>query len=143
MAKNQNRQVYRSQLLLDQDRAVRGANLAAVYREAGLTDWSVWEASQATQSDYADYSAHVFLANSYNALRDPNLVSLRYETAAYSEYLLANLLSPIGAVRLSPSVSLHEYSRLFEQAPLHGRPGLRLAGTAGERDLGPDLGGDG
>src|SRR5439155_23984481 len=37
---NDNRAVYRSRLLLDQDRAVRGANLAAIYRDSGMTDVS-------------------------------------------------------------------------------------------------------
>ena len=35
---NDNRSVYRSQLLLDQDRAVRSANLANIYRDAGMFD---------------------------------------------------------------------------------------------------------
>ena len=35
---NDNRRVYRSELLLDQDRAVRSANLANLYRDAGMTE---------------------------------------------------------------------------------------------------------
>ena len=54
---NKNRRVYRSQLLLDQDRAVRSANLANVYRDAGMTDVSVREAGRAVSADYANYSA--------------------------------------------------------------------------------------
>src|SRR5438045_1556512 len=61
---NGNRRVYRSGLLLDQDAAVRGANLANVYRDAGMDDVSVREASRAVNADYANYSAHLFLANS-------------------------------------------------------------------------------
>lgn len=112
---NDNRRVYRSRLLLDQDRAVRGANLAKVYRDAGLTDVSVREAVRAVNADYANYSAHLFLANSFNELRDPNQVDLRYETAWFSEYLLANLLAPVGAGTLSQAVSQQEYSKLFER----------------------------
>jgi Tfp pilus assembly protein PilF len=111
---NDNRSVYRSQLLLDQDRAVRGDNLAALYRDAGMTDVSVREASRAVNYDYANYSAHLFLANSYGQLIDPNEIALRYETAAENEYLLANLLSPAAAGAMSPTVSQQEYSRLFE-----------------------------
>ena len=33
---NDNRRVYRSQFLLDQDRAVRSANLAAIYQDDGM-----------------------------------------------------------------------------------------------------------
>ena len=112
---NGNRAVYRSQLLLDEDQAVRSANLATAYLDDGMTDVSVDEAGKAVNDDYANYSAHLFLANSYNALRDPNLINLRYESATFSEYLLANLLSPVGGSKLSSFISQQEYSKLFEQ----------------------------
>jgi tetratricopeptide (TPR) repeat protein len=112
---NQQRSVFRSTHLLDQDRAVRSANLAALYRDAGMTDVSVHEAARAVNSDYANYSAHAFLAQSFNERRDPDLVNLRYETVTFSEYLLANLLAPVGGTVLSPQVSQQEYSRLFER----------------------------
>src|SRR5262249_5701993 len=111
---NENRSVFRSRLLLDEDRAVRSANLAAIYRDAGMTDVSVREASRAVDDDYANYSAHLFLANSYDGLRDPKLVNLRYETPWLDELLVANLLSPVGTSTLSRHVSQQEYARLFE-----------------------------
>ncbi len=114
-ALNDNRSVYRSQLLLDQDRAVRSANLAAMYRDAGMDDVAVREASRAVNYDYANYSAHLFLANSYVELSDPNEINLRYETPAENEYLLANLLAPVNAGMLSPTISQQEYSPLFER----------------------------
>jgi Tfp pilus assembly protein PilF len=112
---NENRALYRSRLMLDQDRAVRGANLANLYRDAGMTDVSVQEAGRAVSADYANYSAHLFLANSYNELRDPRRVSLRYETPWFSEFLVGNLLAPVGAGPLSQTVSQQEYSKLFEE----------------------------
>jgi hypothetical protein len=112
---NDNRQVYRSQLLLDQDRAVRGANLATVYHDAGLADVSLREAARAVNADYANYSAHLFLADTYNQLRDIKQINLRYETAWFSEYLVANLLAPVGAGTLAQTVSQQEYSKLFEE----------------------------
>jgi tetratricopeptide (TPR) repeat protein len=112
---NDNRSVYRSRMLLDQDAAVRGANLADIYRDAGMDDVSVREATRAVNYDYANYSAHLFLADSYNQLRDPNQINLRYETPWLSEYLVANLLAPVGAGTLSQTVSQQEYSKLFEQ----------------------------
>jgi len=112
---NDNRSVFRSRLLLDEDRAVRSANLAGIYRDAGMFDQSVREASRAVSYDYANYSAHAFLANSYNELRDPNLINLRYETPSEVEYLLANLLAPVGAGTLSPAISQQEYSKLFQR----------------------------
>ncbi len=111
---NDNRSVYRSKLLLDQDQAVRGANLAKMYEDVGMFDVSVREAAQAVDLDYANYSAHLFLANSYDALRDPRKANLRYETPWFSQLLVADLLAPIGAVPLSQNVSQQEYSRLFE-----------------------------
>jgi len=112
---NENRRVYRSRLLLDQDRAVRGANLANIYQDAGMADVSVREAARAVNEDYGSYSAHLFLASSYNQLRDPNQINLRYETPTLTEYLLANLLAPVGAGTLSPAISQQEYSKLFER----------------------------
>lgn len=112
---NENRQLYRSNLLLDQDQAVRSANLANLYRDAGMTAVCVREASRAVSYDYANFSSHLFLANSYDELRDPNRINLRYETPAESEYLIANLLAPVGAGALSQSISQQEYSKLFER----------------------------
>jgi Flp pilus assembly protein TadD len=111
---NDNRAVYRSQLLLDQDRAVRSANLATIYRDAGLEDVSVREAQRAVSYDYANYSAHLFLASSYDTLRDPKSFNLRYETPFYSELLVANLLAPVGGGHLSQNISAQEYSRFFD-----------------------------
>ena len=112
---NDNRSVYRSQLLLDQDQAVRSANLAAMYRDDGMFDVAAREAARAVNYDYANYSAHLFLANSYMQLSDPNEINLRYETPAESEYLVANLLAPASAGVLSPTISQQEYSPLFNR----------------------------
>jgi len=113
-ALNDNRAVYRSRLLLDQDRAVRSANLAAIYRDAGLPEVSLRQAARAVTYDYANYSAHLFLAESYAAWRDPRTITLRYETPFFSELLLAQLLAPVGAGNLSQYISHQEYSALFE-----------------------------
>jgi len=114
-ALNDNRSVYRSQLLLDQDRAVRSANLASVYADAGMTDVSVREAGRAVSSDYANYSAHNFLANSYEQLRSPSWDNLRYDAPAVDEFWIANLLAPTGAgwLNVNPPERLHQ--QLFEQ----------------------------
>jgi tetratricopeptide (TPR) repeat protein len=110
---NDNRGVYRSRLLLDQDQAVRSASLANIYQEVGMDQVSVREAARAASLDYANASSHLFLSDSFNALRDPTDYVLRYDTAWLSELLLANLLAPVGAGTLSRDVTQHEYSRLF------------------------------
>lgn len=113
---NNNRSVYRSQLLLDEDSAVRSANLAWMYQDDGMFDLSVREAGRAVSTDYANYSAHLFLGNSYDELRDPNWANLRYETAGNAEFFIANLLAPTSAGILSPTLSEQQpYARLFDQ----------------------------
>ncbi len=56
---NDNRRVYRSQMLLDQDRAVRSANLANIYSDAGLREISLHEATRGVNADYANSAALV------------------------------------------------------------------------------------
>lgn len=112
---NDNRRVYRSRYLLDQDKAVRSSNLAALYRHNGMTDLAVREAARAVESDYANASAHQLLADSFDALRDPTRINLRHETAWFNEQLLASLLAPVGGGPLSQYVSQQEYSQLLEQ----------------------------
>ncbi|MEK0449302.1 MAG: hypothetical protein RL088_1570 [Verrucomicrobiota bacterium] len=117
---NDNRRIYRSQFLLDQDRAIRSSNLAKVYQNAGMTDLAVREATRAVESDYTNASAHLFLSNSFDALRDPNRISLRYETVWFNELLLAYLLAPVGGGPLSQFVSQQEYSKLLEAEGVGG-----------------------
>lgn len=110
---NDNRAIYRSGFLLDKDRSVREANLAALYKNAGMTETSLEEARRSVISDYLNPSAHLFLSNSYNALRDPRRVSLRDETPWFNELLIANLLSPAGTDLLPQNISQQEYTDLF------------------------------
>ena len=111
---NDNRRLYRSQLLLDNDSAVRSANLAAMFQNAGMDLVAVREATRAVEADYTNASSHLFLANAFDALRDPRRVQLRFETPWFNELLLANLFSPVGGGPLSQFVSQQEYSKLFE-----------------------------
>ncbi len=120
---NDNRHLFRSRLLLDEDSAVRSSNLAALYRDAGLSEVSVREATRAVDDDFANYSTHLFLAESYDSLRDARQINLRYETPWFNELLLANLLSPVSAGAFSQNISQQEYSRLFQ------RDGLGLSSS--------------
>ena len=112
---NKNRGLFRSRFLLDQDRSIRGTNLAAIYLNEGMTEQSVREAVRAVDANYASAPAHLFLANSYDALRDPSRVLTRFEAATFNELLLSHLLSPVGGGPLSQFVSQQEYSKLFEK----------------------------
>ena len=110
---NDNRAVYRSRLLLDQDQAVRSANLANIFEDAGMSDVAVRESARAVSFDYGNYSAHLNLAGSFHQLRDPTRFNLRFESEWFNEHLLASLLAPVGAGSLSQNLSQQEYSRLF------------------------------
>ena len=111
--RNDNRAVYRSRMLLDQDASVRSANLANIYEMADMSDVARRESSRAVMFDYANFSAHLNLASSFNAERDPTRFNLRNETVWLNEHLLASLLAPTDAAPLSQAVSQNEYSRLF------------------------------
>jgi Tfp pilus assembly protein PilF len=110
---NGNRAVFRSKFLLDQDQAVRRANLALIYEDAGFSDVAVREATSALDADYVNYSPHLFLSETYDALQDPKREDLRYQTPWEDELLMANLLSPVGAGVLSQNISQQEYSKMF------------------------------
>ncbi len=114
-ALNDNRSVFRSQLLLDQDQSVRSANLASMYQDAGMADVSLREAGRAVTYDYANYSAHLFLANSYSQLRALNYGNDRYGTPSTSEFLVANLLAPANAGVMTPLMAQQPYTQLFDQ----------------------------
>lgn len=111
---NDNRRLYRSEFLLDQDKSVRSANLASIYRNNGMDAVALREAARSVDSDFTNASAHLFLANAFHSLRDPQRIALRYETPWFNELLLANLLSPVGGGPLSQYVSQQEYSKLLE-----------------------------
>jgi len=117
VALNDNRRVYRSRLLLDQDLAVRSARLANIYDAAAMPEVSLRESSRAVMADYGNFSAHANLAASFNAFRDPSRFDLSYETEWFNELLLANLMSRVGAGSLSQHISQQEYSRPFLPKP--------------------------
>ena len=116
---NDNRGIYRSRSLLDKDQSVRQANLASMFRDAHMNTWSQREAAASIESDYTNASAHLFLANSYDALRDPRQLNLRYETPWASELFLAQMLMPAGSANLSRQISQNEYTALFDQQRFH------------------------
>ncbi|MBI3867072.1 MAG: FecR domain-containing protein [Verrucomicrobia bacterium] len=115
--KNENRAAFRSRGQLDSDKAVRSANLAVIYDDAGLSDVSRHVAGRAVGEDYANFSGHLLLANSYAAEQSLNRFDLRLETARQSELLVANLLAPPGAGNLSQVLSQSDRLRFFDARP--------------------------
>jgi Flp pilus assembly protein TadD len=117
-AVNDSRAPFRSRLLLDEDRSVASADLAAIYGDAGLGDVGRHTAARAVAEDYANFSGHLFLANSLQAMEDVNRFDLRFETARQSELLVANLLAPPGAGNLSQQFSQQEHLQFFDPRPV-------------------------
>ena len=115
---NDSRAPFRSRLLLDRDRSVASADLAAIFADAGLDDVSRHAAVRAVAEDYANFSGHLFLANSLQTLEDVNRFDLRLESARQSELLVANLLAPPGAGNLSQQLSQQEHLRFFDPRPI-------------------------
>lgn len=93
--RNDNRAVYRSRLLLDQDQAARSASLAHIYSDLGFSELALSEAMRALNTDVRNFAAHRFLAEAYQALP-------RYEIARVSELLQSQLLQPASAAVLAP-----------------------------------------
>jgi len=134
---NDDRGVYRSRLLLDEDLAARSATLGRVYNEVGFTELGLQEGWQSVNRDPSNYSAHRLLADSYAAL--PGI-----EAARASELLQAQLLQPINITPVSPRMaetkllipsggpitsSLYEFNPLFVQ----DRPTLFFSGLGGDQ----------
>jgi tetratricopeptide (TPR) repeat protein len=62
---NDNRGVFRSRIMLDQDYAVSNYNLAKAYNELGLGSWAYSKAVTSVNKSPTTSSAYFFLAESY------------------------------------------------------------------------------
>jgi tetratricopeptide (TPR) repeat protein len=97
IALNDNRAVYRSRLLLDSDRAARGASLARIYSDLGFQQLGLVEGWKSVNTDPSNSSAHRFLADTYAVLP-------RHEIARVSELLQSQLLQPLNATPIQPQL---------------------------------------
>lgn len=95
---NDNRVVYRSRLLLDEDQAARNSGLARIYHDLGFEQLAQQQAFNSINNDFTNYSAHRFLAESY-ANRS------RHEIGRVSELLQSQLLAPINIIPVAPHLS--------------------------------------
>jgi tetratricopeptide (TPR) repeat protein len=142
---NDNRAVYRSRLLLDDDLAARSASLARIYNDLEFQQLALVEGWKAFNVDPSNYFAHRFLADSYSALP-------RHEIARVSELLQSQLLQPINITPLQPrlgesslsvisgsgpgNLSFNEFNPLFNR----DRMSLQLSGTVGGNEtLGDEI----
>ncbi|MCW9031854.1 MAG: FecR domain-containing protein, partial [Gammaproteobacteria bacterium] len=95
---NDNRAVYRSRLLLDEDQAARSSGLARIYSDLGFEQLAQQQAFNSINQDFTNHSAHRFLAESY-ANRS------RHEIGRVSELLQSQLLAPINVSPVAPHLS--------------------------------------
>jgi tetratricopeptide (TPR) repeat protein len=142
---NDNRAVYRSRLLLDQDLAARSASLGRIYLDLGFAQAGLVAGWQSVMADPGDYSGHRFLADSYSALP-------RHDLARVSELLQSQLLQPVNISPVQPQLAetnlfiltgagpsqaaFHEFGPLFNR----NRLALQASGVAGGNSvLGDDV----
>jgi tetratricopeptide (TPR) repeat protein len=95
---NDNRAVYRSQLLLDSDLAARSASLARIYADLGFQELALVEGWKSVNTDPSNFSAHRLLADSYSVLP-------RHEIARVSELLQSQLLQPLNMTPIQPHLA--------------------------------------
>ncbi len=94
---NDNRAIYRSKLLLDDDKAARSASLGRIYKDLGFEQRARVEAWNSLSADPSNHSSHRLLADS---LRSP-----RGEAARISELLQSQLFQPVNINNLQPQLS--------------------------------------
>ncbi len=136
---NDNRAVYRSSLLLDDDLAARSASLGRIYNDLGFQQRGLVEGWRSVNTDPGNYSAHRLLADNYAALP-------RHEIARVSELLQSQLFQPINTTPVQPNLaesnlflledsgpsasSYNEFNPLFVQ----NRLALQASGVFGTND---------
>ncbi|HEX4824355.1 MAG TPA: FecR domain-containing protein [Candidatus Polarisedimenticolaceae bacterium] len=118
MELNDQRAVYRSRLLLDEDTAVRSTDLARIYKDLGFEQLGLVSARRSADEDQANYSSHLFLAGNYQSL--PGFAS-----SFLSETLQARIYQPVGVNAVRPdsqtgAVEFNEYTALFDRPRAQG-----------------------
>jgi len=111
IAKNDNRAVYRSSFLLDEDMATRNVDLSLLYNQLGLGRWAERKAVAAIKDDYTNSSAHLFLAGALSEEEDRSF-------GFASEALLARMLMPANVNSFN---TFNEYTSLFEKPEFGGQ----------------------
>jgi Flp pilus assembly protein TadD len=142
---NDNRAVYRSRLLLDEDQSARAASQARISSELGFDQLAQAQSSRAISFDPGGFPAHRNLAESY-------LLLPRYESARVSEVLQSQMLQPVTAVPFSPRLSETRAPILENEGPVtpsfqefnplleRDRAAFYLSGFAGtDRTFGDEL----
>jgi tetratricopeptide (TPR) repeat protein len=142
---NDNRAVFRSRLMLDEDLAARSASLGRIYRDLGFEQLALVEGWKSVGTDPANHSGHRFLADTYSSLP-------RHEIARVNELYRSQLLQPINITPIQPQlgelnlfildtagpaeIAFNEFN------PLFNRNGFAIQGSAvygGNDTVGGDI----
>lgn len=107
---NNNRAVYRSKFLLDQDEAARGSSLARIYDNLGFEKRALVETAKSLSIDPANHSSHRFLSDAYANIP-------RHEVARVSELLQAQLLQPINVNPVQPHLAVADLNIINNTGP--------------------------
>ncbi len=134
---NDNRAVYRSRFLLDQDQATRASDLGSIYRELGFERQALLQGWQSSEANPLDHSSHKLLADTYSA-------APRHEQARINEQFLFTMLKPVDNTPVRPEVvetglgilegtgptspGFGDYNTLFDT----DRDNLEISGSAGD-----------
>jgi len=133
---NDNRAVYRSRFLLDQDQAARTSSLGSIYREIGFERQALLQGWRSTEQNPLDASGHKLLADTYSA-------APRHEQARINEQFLFTMLKPVDNTPIRPELSeaslgilegtgpsspgFGDYNTLFDT----DRDNVEISGSAG------------
>ncbi len=120
MALNDNRAVYRSRFLLDQDLSMKNIDLSFLYRQMGLSEWAVSKANAAVKQDYANSSAHLFLGSALTETEDRT-------QCAMNELLLAMIMQPANQNTFN---AFNDYTAFFESPEID----TTVEGRVGDND---------
>ncbi|MCU7929044.1 MAG: FecR domain-containing protein [Candidatus Thiodiazotropha sp. (ex Dulcina madagascariensis)] len=126
---NDNRGVYRSRQLLDQDEAARSVALGRIYSDLNFEQQARYQATRALAQDPGNHSAHRLLADSYSGITN-------LDAARQSELLQSKMTQPLNLDPLQPQLSNSNLGLLDgngpgdlsynEYNPLFTRNGLAL-----------------
>jgi len=107
---NDNRGIYRSKLLLDEDAAARSVNLSRIYQDLGFNRIALKQSWNALTLNPANHSAHRYLSDSL--LGKPS-----HRIARASELLQAQLLQPINITPVQAQLTTENISILNSAGP--------------------------
>ncbi len=138
MGLNDNRAVYRSRLMLDDDAAARGASLARIYGDLGFEQVALAEGYKSVETDPTNAAAHRFLSDTYAS-------KPRHEIARVSQLLRSQLLQPVSVLPVQPRLAVsqqyiyqgqgpsdlgyNEFTRLFDRDGVDFRASGLLGGN--------------